>query len=122
MKTSQQTKAKEEIANMPDKPLKANDENFDSIVSQYNLVVVDTWAPWCGPCRMVAPVIEQLAEEMKGKVVFAKLNVDENPLTASRYGIMSIPTLLLFKNGSLVDQVVGALPAVALREWITEYI
>ena len=106
---------------MPNKPLEINDENFDEIVSKYDIVVVDFWAPWCGPCRMVAPVIEELAKEMKGKVVFAKLNTDENPKMVTRYRIMSIPTLMLFKEGKLVDRVVGALPPDMLRDWILKY-
>ena len=71
---------------------------------------MDCWAPWCGPCKMVAPVLEQLASEYAGRLKIAKLNVDENPATASKYGIQSIPTMLLFKNGSHVNSLVGALP------------
>ncbi len=107
---------------MPSKPLKATDENFDEIISKYDVVVVDFWAPWCGPCRLIAPVIEKLAKEMKGKVVFAKLNVDENPKMAMRYRVMSIPTLILFKEGKMVDRLVGALPEDMLRDWVERYI
>lgn len=114
-------KEMEKKEKMPNKPLEINDENFDEIVSKYDIVVVDFWAPWCGPCRMVAPVIEELAKEMKGKVVFAKLNTDENPKMVTRYRIMSIPTLMLFKEGKLVDRVVGALPPDMLRDWILKY-
>jgi len=76
--------------------------------------VIDCWAPWCGPCRMIGPVIEELAREMKGKIVFGKLNVDENQQTSMKYKIMSIPTLLVFKNGALVDRFVGAMPKAML--------
>ena len=114
-------KEMEEKEKMPSKPLEVNDENFDEIISKYDIVVVDFWAPWCGPCRMVAPVIEELAKEMKGKVVFAKLNTDENPRMVTRYRIMSIPTLMLFKEGKLVDRIVGALPPDMLRDWILKY-
>jgi len=107
---------------MPSKPLKATDENFDEIISKYDVVVVDFWAPWCGPCRLIAPVIEKLAKEMKGKVVFAKLNVDENPKMAMRYRVMSIPTLILFKEGKIADRLVGALPEDMLRDWVERYI
>jgi len=91
-------------------PVTVTDGNFDQVVSQNPAVVIDCWAPWCGPCRMIAPTIEALASQYSGKIVFGKLNVDENPSTAMRYGIMSIPTLLLFKNGSLVDSIIGAVP------------
>lgn len=113
---------KRDMNEMPDKPLKATDENFDEIISKYRLVVVDFWAPWCGPCRMVAPVIEKLAKEMKGDVVFAKLNTDENSRIAMKFRIMSIPTLIIFKEGKMVDRVVGALPADMLKEWIERHI
>lgn len=94
----------------PEKPVEINDGNFDAFVSKYRNVVIDCWAPWCGPCLMIAPVIEELAKELKGKVIFGKLNVDENQKTALRYRIMSIPTLLIFKEGRLVDRLVGAMP------------
>lgn len=90
--------------------LKITDAEFDKIIKKNKLLVVDCWAPWCGPCRMVEPVIEELAKEMQGKIVFAKLNVDENPVTSSKHQIMSIPTLLVFKNAELVDRIVGAMP------------
>jgi len=91
-------------------PVTVTDGNFDQVVSQNPAVVIDCWAPWCGPCRMIAPTIEALASQYSGKVVFGKLNVDENPSVAMRYEIMSIPTLLFFKNGSLVDSIIGAVP------------
>jgi thioredoxin 1 len=106
----------------PGKPVKVTDKSLDEVVNKYPIVVVDCWAPWCGPCRFIAPVVEQLAKEMKGKVVFAKLNTDENRATASKYGIMSIPTLLLFKNGELVDRSIGALPPDMLKDWVERYL
>ena len=112
----------ETVSEMPDTPIEVNESNFDEVISKYDTVVVDFWAPWCGPCRLLAPVIEQLAKEMKGKVVFAKLNTDENPKIAMRYRVMSIPTLILFKNGKIVDRNVGAMPADMLRDWIRRYI
>ena len=80
------------------------------VLSYTGAVLVDCWAPWCGPCKMVAPVLDQLASEYAGRIKIAKLNVDENPMTASQYGIQSIPTMLLFKNGNQIDKLVGALP------------
>ena len=112
----------ETVSEMPDRPIEVNESNFDEVISKYDTVVVDFWAPWCGPCRLLAPVIEQLAKEMKGKVVFAKLNTDENPKIAMRYRVMGIPTLILFKNGKIVDRNVGAMPADMLRDWIRRYI
>ncbi len=114
--------SKEEKKEMPKKPIKITDENFDEVISKYDVVVVDFYADWCGPCRMLAPVIEELAKEMRRKVVFAKLNTDENPKTAMKYRVMSIPTLIMFKNGKMVDRNVGALPADMLRDWIERYI
>ncbi len=106
---------------MPDTPVQMDDTNIDSTVNKYPLIVVDCWAPWCGPCRMVGPVVEELAREMKGKVVFGKLNVDENQVTSAKYRIMSIPTLLVFKNGNLVDSIIGAMPKEMLRAKIAPH-
>ena len=101
------------------KPVEVNDSNFDQMVLQSKTpVLVDFWAVWCGPCRMVAPVVEELASEYQGKVTFAKLNVDENPKTASQYGIMSIPTLLIFKDGAPVSNIVGFRPKPELKKSI----
>ena len=77
-------------------------------------ILVDCWAPWCGPCRMIAPVLDELAAEAKGRYLIAKLNVDENPQVSGRFGIRSIPTMLIFKNGELIDTLVGALPKQAI--------
>ena len=82
-------------------------------------ILVDFWAEWCGPCRMIAPALEEIAGSMNGKVKIVKLNVDENPATAAKYGIMSIPTLMLFKNGELASRQVGAAPKQKLEQWIT---
>ncbi len=93
------------------------DQNFNKEVLQSDQVVlVDFWAPWCGPCRIVGPIVEQIAQEYLGKAKVGKLNVDENPVTSQNYGIISIPSLLIFKNGQVVDQLIGAHPKEAIIE------
>ena len=98
---------------------KVSDQDFDAeVLKSAQPVVVDFWAEWCGPCKMIAPALEELAGSMNGKVKIVKLNVDENPETAAKYGIMSIPTLMLFKNGELASRQVGAAPKQKLEQWI----
>lgn len=92
------------------KPIVLTDSNFSSEVAKNSLMVVDFWAPWCGPCRMVGPLIEQLAVEYAGKVAFGKMNVDENMAVPNSFGVMSIPTLVVFKNGKAVETIIGACP------------
>lgn len=92
------------------KPIVLTDSNFKSEVEKYPLMLVDFWAPWCGPCRMVSPTIEQLAREYSGRVAFGKVNVDENQMIAASFGIQSIPTMIIFKNSKVVDVMIGAMP------------
>jgi thioredoxin 1 len=92
------------------KYVELNNANFADTIKSNNVVMVDFWAPWCGPCRMIAPVIEELAGDYEGKAVVAKVNTDEAPEVAGQFGIRSIPTVLFFKNGELVDQMIGAAP------------
>src|SRR5262245_11792434 len=98
------------------KPKAVTDADFAAEVEQAKgLTVVDFWATWCGPCRMIAPILEQLVDEYAGKVTVAKLDVDANPKAAARFGVRSIPTLLFFKDGKLVDQVIGAVPKAMIE-------
>jgi len=99
---------------MPATPVVVNDADFDKFVTKYPVVLIDCWAPWCGPCRMVAPVIDALAKEMSGTVVFGKLNTDENSAVPNKFSISAIPTMLIFKDGKMVDRIVGAQPKEAL--------
>jgi len=107
--------------NLPSTPLIITDADIEEAVKKYETIVIDCWAPWCGPCRIVAPVIEELAKEFQGRIVFGKLNVDENPGTSIKHQIMSIPTLLIFKNGNLVDRLIGAYPKEQLKKKIETY-
>ncbi len=103
------------------KPVTLTDTNFQQIIDGAVPVLVDFWAPWCGPCRMVAPVVEKLAHEFQGRAVVGKLNVDENPQTAQRFNIMSIPALYIFKKGQIVDQMVGVQPVGVLQQRLAHH-
>lgn len=99
------------------------DATFEQEVLNHNLpVLVDFWAPWCGPCRMVSPIVDQVAEDYASSLKVVKVNTDENPSTASEYGIRSIPTLMIFKNGQRVDTVIGAIPKTTLSSTLAKYI
>jgi thioredoxin 1 len=94
------------------------DTDFDSVINGGKPVFVDFWAPWCGPCRIIGPIVEELAPSYEGRAVITKMNVDDNPGVAQRFGVTSIPTLMMFKNGKLVDRMVGAAPKGALQQFI----
>ncbi|MCW6509585.1 thioredoxin [Lichenifustis flavocetrariae] len=103
--------------------IKVTDASFsEDVLKSAEPVVVDLWAEWCGPCRMIAPALEEIAGEMKGKIKVAKLNIDENPNITTQYGVQSIPTLLLFKDGQVASKKVGAAPKGELQRWITSAI
>ena len=102
-------------------PIEISDATFDDeVVKSDKVVLVDFWAEWCGPCKMIAPIVEELAEEFDGKVKFTKLDVDSNPRSATNFGIRGIPTLLIFSDGKPVDQVVGAVPKSVLKQRLEE--
>lgn len=103
-------------------PLTLTDNNFQQTINSAQPVLVDFWAPWCGPCRMVAPAVEQLARDFQGRAIIGKLNVDENPRTAQQYNIMSIPALYIFKRGQVVEQLVGAQPAHVLQQRLARHV
>lgn len=102
-------------------PIILNDNNFSTTIENNELIIVDFWAPWCGPCRMVGPVIEELAAQYSGKVTFGKMNVDENQTVPSSFGIMSIPTIIIFNHGKQVERSVGAYPKAHIEAMIKRY-
>ncbi|NLG98770.1 MAG: thioredoxin [Chloroflexi bacterium] len=104
-------------------PVQVTDSEFENVVLKSTLpVLVDFWAPWCGPCRMVAPTLEKIAKEQAGKLVVAKVNTDENPQWAMRYGVQGIPTMLFIANGKVVHQQVGALPEPMLKQLVDQFL
>ncbi|RCK76030.1 MAG: Thioredoxin [Anaerolineae bacterium] len=108
---------------MIDEPVHVTDAAFEKTVMQSPIpVIVDFWAPWCGPCKMVAPILDKLAKELAGKVLIAKVNTDENPEWAMKFGVQGIPTMLFVYNGKVVHRQVGALPEPMLRDVVNEFL
>ena len=103
-------------------PVVLTDSNFASEVAKYPIMLVDFWAPWCGPCRMVGPIVEQLAREYSGRVAFGKLNVDDNQMVAGSFGIQSSPTMMILKAGKVVDVIVGALPKAQIEMKLKQHL
>lgn len=113
---------KESPPAQPAKPVELTDANFQQVVGSHPVVVVDFWAPWCGPCRTVSPLLEELASEMAGQATFGKLNVDDNPTVSQQFGIQGIPTIMVFKDGRPVDGLVGAAPKQMIEARIRPYV
>ncbi len=109
------------FAENPDSPIVVTDSTMDEAVAKYPFLVVDCWAEWCGPCKMMGPVLEKLAKDHQGDIVFAKLDVDSNNRTAAKFGIRSIPDLLVFKNGKKVGDIIGAMPEQMVLAKINAY-
>jgi len=108
---------------MISEPIHVTDAAFEKVVLKSNLpVIVDFWAPWCGPCKMIAPVLDKIAKEQAGKLLVAKVNTDEDPQWAMRYGVQGIPTLLFISNGKIIHSQVGALPEPALRNALDQFL
>lgn len=112
----------EKILKKEEVTITITDSNIDDIIKKNKIVFVDCWAPWCSPCHIYEPIFNKMAEKYKDKIVFGRLNVDENPKTADRYGVMNIPTTLIFVNGNVVDQIVGAIDEGSLEEYIKKYL
>ena len=108
---------------MIDEPIHVTDAAFEKTVLQSNIpVIVDFWAPWCGPCKMIAPILEKIAKESAGRVIVAKVNTDENPEWASKYGVQGIPTMLFISGGKIVHRQIGAIPEPMLRTIVTQFL
>ena len=114
--------AKKDQTPVAKQPIILTDSNFSAAISANELLVVDFWAPWCGPCRMVGPIIEALSAEYTGKAAFGKMNVDENQVVPSSFGIMSIPTIIIFNHGKEVERLVGAYPKAHIEAMIKRYL
>ena len=119
---SEQNKPSMPKVEYPSTPVIVTDSTLDAALNQYPLLIVDCWAEWCGPCRMIGPIIDELAKELSGRAVFGKLNVDENMQTSNKFRISAIPSLLVFKDGKLLDKLVGAYPKATLAGKIQKYL
>ena len=108
--------------NWPDEPVKVTDDSFEEFINDHDLTLIDCWAAWCGPCKMMEPVLDELAKDMQGEVAVGKLNIDENKEKSQEYSISSIPTLLVFKDGENVDRFVGAMDKDALKNKLNSYL
>jgi thioredoxin 1 len=114
-------KMKKEEEGSGHSPITLDDANFNEVIQKHPLMLIDCWAAWCGPCRMIAPVVDELAREYSDRLTVGKLNVDENSDTATRFGIMSIPTLLIMKNGKEAERIIGAVPKPFIGDKLKKY-
>lgn len=115
-------KREQERSSWPNGVFKVDDEDIMETLNRYDTVLVDFWAPWCGPCKMIGPVLDRIAPDLKGKMVISKLNVDENQKTASGFNIKGIPTMMIFKDGKPVERITGALPRDSLMKVISKHV
>lgn len=122
MKKLQQIINEKELLKNIKEPLDLDDSNFTQTINKFPLLLVDFWAPWCGPCRMMSPIIDQVGKEYVGKLVVGKVNVDENPNISSQFGISSIPTLILFKRGQAVNNIIGSVSKSRIDEMVRTHI
>ena len=122
MRKKSSPEASSQASSTPAGVMSLTDATFSQAVEKYPLVVVDFWAPWCGPCRMVSPIVEELSRDYAGRVAFGKVNVDENPMVSSSFGIQSIPTIMFFSRGRAVDAVIGAVPKQVLESRMRPYL
>lgn len=118
MKKLQQIMNEKELLKNIKDPLNLDDSNFFQTINKFSLLLVDFWAPWCGPCRMMSPLIDQIGKEYMGKLVVGKVNVDENPTISRQFGISSIPTLILFKKGQAVNKIIGSVSKNKIDEMV----
>ena len=118
MKKLQQIMNEKELLKNIKDPLNLDDSNFFQTINKFPLLLVDFWAPWCGPCRMMSPLIDQIGREYKGKLVVGKINVDENPTISRQFGISSIPTLILFKKGQVINKIIGSVSKNKIKEMV----
>jgi thioredoxin 1 len=122
MKKLQQTINEKELLKNIKEPLNLDDSSFTQTINKFPLLLVDFWAPWCGPCRMMSPIIDQVGKEYIGKLIIGKVNVDENPNVSSQFGISSIPTLILFKRGQAVSNIIGSVSKGRIDEMVKAHI
>jgi thioredoxin 1 len=122
MELKKQLESKQTGMHWPDRPIEITDANFREVIAKYPLLVIDFWAEWCAPCRMMSPILDSLARTYQGKVVFGKLNVDLNPHTSNTFKVASIPTMMIIKEREMVERITGAIPKANLEQYLRKHI